>query len=116
MSIRMGRVGSEMQKSLTSIIGSKVKDPKITGMVSVTQVECASDLKTAKVFISNLGDDKQEVVAALNNSASFIRSELAKDLRNLRTVPQLTFFVDHSLEQGNKIDSILDSLKKEGEL
>jgi len=111
MSIRMGRIGAEMQKSLTGIIATKLKDPRIEGMVSVTQVECAKDLKTAKVFVSVMGADKHIVVEALNASKGVIRRHLASELKDLRTVPELTFFVDHALEQGNKIDEILDSLK-----
>jgi len=107
----MGRVGAEMQKALTSIIASKLKDPNISGMISVTQVECAKDLKTAKAFVSVMGADKHATVEALNNAKGTIRRHLASDLKDLRTVPELTFFVDHALEQGNKIDEILDSLK-----
>jgi len=111
MSIRMGRVGAEMQKALTVIIGSKLKDPNIDGMIAITEVDCAKDLKTAKAFVSVMGADKHATVAALNAAKGTIRRHLSQELKDLRTVPEITFFADHALEQGNKIDSILDSLK-----
>ena len=113
MSIRMGRIGSQMQKSLAVIIDSKIKDPAITGMVSVTKVECASDLKTAKVYITMLGDGLNIAVVALNNSAGFIRKELASDMRDIRTVPALTFLPDLSMQKAQEIDNILADIKNE---
>ena len=112
MSIRQGRIGAEMQKSITVIINSKLKDPRISGMISISEVLCAKDLKTAKVYINVMGSDKMEVLEGLNSSKAVIRRHLAADLKDLRTVPELTFFLDESLNQGNKIDAILDELNK----
>jgi len=115
MSIRIKRINSEMAKSLSVIISHKVKDPRIPAMVSVTKVDCATDLKTAKVFVSSMGsgEEKQAMLAALVNSGGFIRSQLAIDFKAIRTVPQLTFFIDESSEYGCKIDAILNEIKKE---
>jgi len=113
--VRIGRINSEMQKSLSVTINSKVKDPRVSGMITITSVECAKDLKTAKVFVSIFGgsdEDKQASMAALNSAQGFIRSELARDLKSLRTVPQLTFLMDESIAYGEKIDNILDEIKK----
>ena len=113
MSIRMQRIGSQMQKYLAIIIDSKVKDPAIEGMVSVTKVECASDLKTAKVYVTMLGDGLDKAIVALNNSASFIRKELASEMREIRTVPALTFLEDLAMKKMDEVDAILENIKKE---
>jgi len=107
----MQRIGSQMQKYLAIIIDGKVKDPAIEGMVSVTKVECASDLKTAKVYITMLGDGIEKAVAALNNSATFIRRELAAEMSEIRTVPALTFLEDLAMKKMDEVDAILESIK-----
>ena len=114
MSIRIGRINAEMQKSITgTIAGGKVKDPRVEGMVSVTKVDCAADLKTAKVFVTSLGGDIMRTVEGLNSSSGLIKRQLASDLKSIRTVPDLTFFADMTAETGGRIDAILDELKGE---
>ncbi|MDR0426646.1 MAG: 30S ribosome-binding factor RbfA [Clostridiales bacterium] len=115
MTHRTQRLGSEMRKSLSEIIRSKVKDPRLTDLVSVMAVELTADLKFAKVFISVYGGEqaRADALAALNHSAGYIRGELAADFKAIRTVPKLTFLPDHSMDYGAKIDSILQDLNKE---
>ena len=114
---RMGRIGEEYKKELSQIIDRELKDPSITGMISVTKVKVTNDLKYAKVYISILNaKDNKQTLAALKKSAGFLRSELAKKV-NLRNTPELVFELDDSLEYGAKIDSILKEIlpKKEEE-
>ena len=112
---RLGRIDEEYKKELSQIIGYELKNPNITGLISVTKVKVTSDLKFAKVYVSILNDKNLKYTfAALKKSAGYIRTELAKRV-NLRNTPELIFELDDSIEYGAKIDSILKEImpKKE---
>ena len=110
---RMGRIDEEYKKELSHIISYELKNPKVTGLISVTDVKTTPDLKYAKVYVSILNSkDVKETFAGLKKSAGFIRSELAKKV-NLRNTPELIFEIDDSLEYGAKIDSILNDIMKD---
>ena len=117
---RMGRIDEEYRKELSNIISYKVKNPNITGLISVTKVKVTSDLKFAKVFVSILNaKDIDKTLDGLKQSAGYIRTELAKTI-NLRNTPEIIFELDDSIEYGAKIDAILkdimkDTKKEEGE-
>lgn len=113
---RAGRIDEEYRKELSQIIGYELKNPNVTGMISVTKVKVTPDLKYAKVYVSILNSKNiKETMEGLKKSAGFIRSELAKRI-NLRNTPELIFEIDDSMEYGAKIDSILkEILPKEGE-
>ena len=112
---RIGRIDEEYRKELSLIISYDLKNPNITGMISVTKVKVTTDLKYAKVYISILNcKNMQDTIKGLKKSSGYIRSELAKRI-NLRNTPELIFEIDDSLEYGAKIDSILKEIlpKKE---
>lgn len=112
---RLGRIDEEYKKELSQIIGYELKNPNITGLISVTKVKVTSDLKFAKVYVSILNaKNVKDTLAALKKSAGYIRTELAKRV-NLRNTPELIFELDDSIEYGAKIDSILKEImpKKE---
>ncbi len=104
---RNNRLSGEMQKEIADIIQNHIKDPRL-GFVSVVGVEVAKDLSAAKVFVSHLGDEVSlaATMKALESGAGFIRRELARRLKT-RTVPELTFYDDHSIEYGMKINKML---------
>ena len=107
---RMGRIGEEYKKELSQIIDRELKDPSITGMISVTKVKVTNDLKYAKIYISILNSkDEKATIEGLKKSSGFIRTELAKRI-NLRNTPELIFEIDDSMEYGAKIDSILKEI------
>ena len=110
---RMGRIGEEYKKELSQIIDRDLKDPSITGMISVTKVKVSGDLKYAKVYVSMLNaKDNKQVLAALKKSAGFVRTEVAKRI-NLRTTPEIIFIFDDSIEYGARIDTILKNVIKD---
>ena len=112
---RMGRIDEQYKKELSQILGYELKNPNVTGMISVTKVVVTPDLKFAKVFVSILNSKNiKETINGLKKSSGFIRSELAKRV-NLRNTPELIFELDDSVEYGAKIDSILKEIlpKKE---
>ena len=110
---RIGRIDEEYRKELSQIIGYELKNPNVTGMISVTKVKVTPDLKYAKVYVSILNSKNiKETMDGLKKSSGFIRSELAKRI-NLRNTPELVFEIDDSMEYGAKIDSILKEILPE---
>ena len=112
---RLGRIEEEYRKELSQIIGYELKNPNVTGLISVTKVKVSNDLKYARVYVSILNaKNLKDTLAGLKKSSGFIRSELAKRV-NLRNTPELVFELDDSLEYGSKIDTILKEImpKKE---
>lgn len=110
MSHRPNRVGEQMKKELTEIIGRKIKDPRI-GFVTVTDVQVTGDLQQAKVYISVLGDDEQKenTLKGLAKAKGFIRSEIGHRIR-LRKTPEIIFEFDESIDYGNRIETLLHDL------
>ncbi len=91
---RMGRIDEEYRKELSQIISYDLKNPNVTGMISVTKVKVTTDLKYAKVYVSILNSKNiKETMDGLKKSSGFIRSELAKRI-NLRNTPELVFELD----------------------
>lgn len=93
------------------LINREIKDPRINPMTSVVHVEVSPDLKTAKVYISVLGDEesKKATLAGLKSASSFIRGQLARSL-NLRNTPELTFVIDNSIEYGVHMSKLIDEV------
>ena len=112
---RLGRIDEEYRKELSQIIGYELKNPNVTGLISVTKVKVTNDLKFAKVYVSILNSKNiKDTLAGLKKSSGYIRTELARRI-NLRNTPELIFELDDSMEYGAKIDSILKEImpKKE---
>ncbi len=102
-----------MKREIADILMRKIKDPRI-GFVTVTDVDVAQDLKNAKVFVSVYGGDKEESLKGLKSATPFIRSELGKRIR-LRSVPEILFRYDVTVEQGAHIMELLHSIEEEKE-
>ena len=112
---RTDKLNSEFKKNIAETIG-KIKNPDITEMVSVMSVESTGDLKSAKVFLSIYSLDaekKKKTFNAINSSRAFIRHELSSSMR-IRTVPELNFFLDDSMEKSEKISEILNKINEDG--
>lgn len=110
MSLRANRVGEQMKKELTEIIGRKLKDPRI-GFVTVTDVRVTGDLQQATVYVSVLGnaEQKENTLIGLAKAKGFIRSEIGKRIR-LRITPEITFEWDESLEYGQRIETLIHQI------
>ena len=107
---RQDRINDQMQKELMSIL-RRVKDPRVQdAFLSVTAVDCTSDLKYAKIYYSALRGDAKEIAKGLKAATGFIRRELAHSL-NLRITPELSFLQDSSITYGAHIASILNNLE-----
>ncbi len=119
-SIKNTRINTEVQRELSNILRSGIKDPRVAPWTSVVAVEVAPDLKTSKAYISVLGDEKAQAdtIAGLQSAEGYIRRELARTL-NMRNTPEIRFVLDQSIEYGvnmsKKIDEVTKNLKTEGE-
>ena len=103
---RMGRINEEIQRELAALIPT-VKDPRVTGMISVTAVDTTPDLKYAKIYISVLDKRNcEQVLKGLKSAAGYLRRELGHAL-SLRSTPELTFIRDDSIDQGAHILEML---------
>lgn len=111
---RAGRINEEVKKEISDIIRTEIKDPRLTAMISVVDVNVTKDLRYAKVYISifaNSEDEKNASFEALKSSCGFIRREVGHRI-NLRYAPEIIFELDNSIEHGMHIDSLLEKIKK----
>lgn len=111
---RPERVAEEIRKIVSRLLQEKVSDPRI-GFVSITSVDLSPDLKNAKIFASVLGseDERKKTFEGLKSATPFIRVELGRALRELRSVPEIQFVYDKSIERGTRVLAILYKLERE---
>ena len=111
---RLNRINEELKKEISNVISFELKNPNVTGLISVTKAKITPDLKYAKIYVSILNSKNiKKTMEGLKESAGIIRSQVAKTI-NLRITPELIFEIDDSLEYGEKIEKILKELKNEG--
>jgi len=102
---RSERVGDRIRQELAKIIGEELRDPRV-GFVTVTGVDLSPDLRHARVFVSVLGDEIDESVAALGRATPFLRRTLARR-SGLRFTPELRFVADAAASTGFRVESLL---------
>ena len=105
---RMRRINEVLREVVGAAISSDLSDPRI-GFVTVTSVETSPDLRTAKVFVSVLGDEEERegTMAGLRSAHGVLQSAIAAELRLKRT-PTLTFVYDDTPERGDRITRLLE--------
>jgi len=110
MKLRTERIALQMQKEISEIIRTEVKDPRI-GFVTVTGVEVSSDHTHAKVFISILGnaEERERSMQALERARGFMRSEIGRRIR-LRVTPELHLKLDESMDYSSRIGKVLHEI------
>lgn len=112
MSLKQERVSDALIEQISYILEYEVKNKDIK-FVTITDVHVTNDLSYAKVYFTVLNMDKlEETKKALKSASGFIRHEL-RDRVDIRQIPNLEFIYDESIEYGNKIESILEDIKKE---
>lgn len=111
---RSERVAEEIKKAVSQIINNEIKDPRVSGLISVTKVEVTKDLRHAKIFLSIYGEEseKQKVFEGLKNAEGFIRKELAHRVR-MKFFPEISFKIDESIEYGIHIYKLLEEVQKQ---
>ena len=107
---RIGRINEEIQRELSALIPA-VKDPRVSGMISVTAVETTPDLRYDKAYISVLDKENGErVLKGLRSASGWLRRELGSALK-LRYTPELVFQLDDSIDKGAHILELLRSVE-----
>ena len=109
-SLKGERVSSDMQRELCNILLLEAKDEDFKN-VTITDVDVTNDLGFAKIYFTTT-DNREKVEKDLNNAAGFFRSELSQRL-DIRHTPELRFIFDESIENGQKIEKIIEELHKE---
>jgi len=107
---RLDRLTADFMREISEIIRS-LKDPRISGLISVVKVTISPDLSFAKVFVSDIGGDVKESIKGLSNASGYVRSELASRL-NIRKTPEIKFVPDDTIEQSARISKMLNNLTK----
>lgn len=110
---RAERVRKALIREVSDLLRKDIKDPRISGLVSVTDAEISQDCRHAKVFISVFGsdEDQKHTMVALDSSTGFIRSEIGKRIQ-MRFTPELKFILDNSLERGSRVTQLLDKISR----
>ncbi|HRP52078.1 MAG TPA: 30S ribosome-binding factor RbfA [Fluviicola sp.] len=107
-SIRQNRVEGVIQEELAVFLQRNAREICLGAMVSVTVVRVTSDLSLARVYLSIFaGPSKQEVLDSIQNNSRKIRGEIGKRLKNMHKIPELSFFIDDSLDYAENIDKLL---------
>ena len=108
---RIERVNGLLREEIAALISSQVNDPRLRGLITITRVQTAPDLRNARVYISVMGSDaiRQEALAGIQSSASYLRRELRTRV-SLRYVPFLKFALDDAMLEADRLMSIIDNL------
>lgn len=110
---RAERVGEAVREEVAAFLTRDAKDPRLTGLVTVTAVEMARDLRHAMIFVSILGDDeaKTSTIEALTGMAPHLRGRVGRALR-LQFAPEITFRLDESVQRAARIETLLAKIKR----
>jgi ribosome-binding factor A len=113
---RKRRLAGEFRKILSEIIHTEIKDPRLSGLCSITDVEITKDLKFAKVKVSVLGteEEKKSALDTLKRASGYVRKVLAENM-SIRRVPELLFVGDDSIEYSIHISKVIEDMHKQSE-
>jgi ribosome-binding factor A len=112
MTERMRRVNEALREVIATAISGEVEDPRI-GFITVTSVKTSPDLRSARVFVSVLGDDdaRERTLAGLASSRALIQAAIAREMRLKRT-PTLSFHYDDGPERGIRLARLLEERER----
>jgi len=107
------RVSQSIKKEIASMLQRDIRDERISGLVSITEVEMTHDCRSARVYISVFGDDeaKKNTLEAMQDKVGMMRGEICRRLR-LRFAPEMQIFLDDSLERGAKVSELLGKIAR----
>lgn len=118
---RQGRMGEEIRRIMSDLILRELKDPRISGMVSITAVDVTADGSFATVYLSvfeqgldeeEMTQVKEDVLEAMQSAKGFMKREIGKQIR-VRHMPELIFKIDKSMDYGRHMDELIDKVMKE---
>ena len=108
---RTDRIAELLRQEISRLMLMEMKDPRVR-MASVSSVRVAPDMRSARVMVSAVGEDKerQAVVQALRHAEGYLRGQLSHHLESLKTAPHLRFELDESIAYSVRINSMLREL------
>lgn len=111
---RIDRVNELLRSEISHLIAREIKDPRVAGVISITEVIASSDLRSARVYVSVMGghNERELALQGIQSAASFLRRELRERV-NLRHTPHMTFHLDDSIEEGDRVLRLMDGLTPE---
>ena len=109
---RIERVNGLLREEIADLIASHLNDPRLKGVITITRVQTAPDLRNARVYVSVMGNDsiRQETLEGIQSSASYLRRELRNRV-SLRYVPFLKFAPDDAMQEADRLMRIIDGLE-----
>lgn len=114
---RINRISEEVKKVVSELLFNGLKDPRVSTLTSVTNVEVTRDLSFAKIYISVLGTEKEkkDSIEGLVSAKGYIRKEIAKRV-DLRVVPVPIFVLDESIEKAMYMTNLINKVNREDDL
>ena len=115
---RQGRLGEEIKKLVSSMLLRELKDPRLSGMISISDVDVTKDNSYATCYVTVLTasqdeeavrKEEEQVIEGLDSAKGLIRKEIGKQMK-LRHAPELIFKIDRSMEYGRHIDEVIKKL------
>ena len=117
MTDRTNKLNAEFKRYIAELLTKKVKDPRITEMFTILEVNCDKELSSAKVYVSIFSTDVEraaQTFAAIRENEPYIRREISRNM-HIRKVPEFHFVLDTSMAYGQKINEILNEINKNGD-
>ena len=117
MSRRIDRINEQLRDELSTVLARQIKDPRLDSLISITRVESSSDLRSARVYISVLGNQEQqkEALDGLQSAASFLRREIRNRI-NMKHTPFMTYLLDESIQDAAHILRLISTVRADDSL
>ena len=112
MSRRTDRINEQLREEISTLLTRQIKDPRLNAVISITRVVSSGDLRSARVYISVMGNQetKQAALAGIQSAASFLRREL-RDRINMKHTPFLSYELDSSLDEADQLLRLMNQVK-----
>jgi ribosome-binding factor A len=114
VSRRALRLNRAIQQEISRLIEKELNDPRLTGVVSITEVSISDDMRHVRVYVSVMGDEaaQAQTLEGFKAASGYIRREVSTNLR-MRHAPEFTFQYDNSIERGAAMLQLIDQVTKE---
>ena len=114
---RVDRINGLLRDEISLLLSRQIKDPRLGGVISITEVRTSKDLRNAEVYVSVMGDQEtqESALAGIQSAATYLRREL-RDRLTMRYVPFLKFTLDKSIEDADQLFTIMDGIRDREEL
>ncbi|MFH0733288.1 MAG: 30S ribosome-binding factor RbfA [bacterium] len=113
MKFRLNRIESLIKEEISLIFLYKLQDPDFR-LITITEVKVSHDLKYAKIYISVYDkENRKKALEKANKIKGMIRMELASKMKSLRTIPDITFYIDETLDYVEKIDGLFRKIHED---